>query len=422
MNKPLLVKHLGTLLSLVLVLSLNGCAFLEQFTVPGEDPEDEGGPVASVPQPDQPPYPYYPGEPTTAIYHTVKKGESLFEIAEMYGRGFRDVAAWNNLRPPYVIYPDQRLLVSTPPAEFTPEPVTAPVASVQPIQAAPLPTSGTTYHTVQRGDTLYKIATRYGQSFEQVALWNNLAPPYTISIGQSLLVSPPIGSASPVAAMPSPPPSPTTSFAPSPVVSAPISTPVMGSNVHVVQRGDTLYNISRRYNIGVQQLASLNGLAPPYPLSIGQTLQVSAGGGGMLATTPAPAASSGATYHTVARGDTLYSLSRRYGYGVDQLANWNNLSAPYNLSLGQTLQVSPGGVSASGFRTYTVDARTFLNAPATPQSAGVRDTRFHVVRRGESLASIAQRYNMTTHELSIWNGIGKPYTVYPGQRLLILSP
>jgi len=47
------------------------------------------------------------------------------------------------------------------------------------------------------------------------------------------------------------------------------------------------------------------------------------------------------SYHTVVSGDTLYSISQRYGMRVDDIAGWNQLQPPYNLSMGQRLRVSP---------------------------------------------------------------------------------
>jgi LysM repeat protein len=46
-------------------------------------------------------------------------------------------------------------------------------------------------------------------------------------------------------------------------------------------------------------------------------------------------------YHTVAEGETLFSLSQRYGATVEEMAQWNELKPPYNLSAGQSLRVSP---------------------------------------------------------------------------------
>ena len=50
------------------------------------------------------------------------------------------------------------------------------------------------WHYVRKGDTLYSVSFRYGQDYKQVAQWNHLGPPYIISPGQRLRVSPPLDS------------------------------------------------------------------------------------------------------------------------------------------------------------------------------------------------------------------------------------
>lgn len=62
--------------------------------------------------------PRYPEQPGNAEYHSVEKGETLYSIAWAYGHDVRDVANWNNIRPPYTIYPAQRVRVK-PPSQYT---------------------------------------------------------------------------------------------------------------------------------------------------------------------------------------------------------------------------------------------------------------------------------------------------------------
>lgn len=113
----------------------------------------------------------------------------------------------------------------------------------------------------------------------------------------------------------------------------------------VVQRGDTLYSIARRYNIPIRNLIEVNHLQPPYTLRIGQQLRMP-----------------GTHYHTVAKGDTLYNISKRYNVDVTSLSRTNNLQPPYTLSIGQRLAL-PGSVSAAS-STYT----------PTPQKASASTT------------------------------------------------
>ena len=88
----------------------------------------------------------------------------------------------------------------------------------------------------------------------------------------------------------------------------------------VVQRGDTLYAISRRTNAPLRALIDANNLHPPYALQAGQRLTV-----------PHVRA------YRVQPGDTLSAVARRYGVGVRELVDANALTPPYGVRVGQVL-------------------------------------------------------------------------------------
>ena len=178
------------------------------------------------------------------------------------------------------------------------------------------------YHTVQRGETLFRIAKRYGQNYREVATWNLISSPYHLEIGQRLRVT-------------KPKTKPKVIKSKTPASSSPKSDTIS----YVVQGGDTLFSIAQRYGYTVTKIAKWNGLEPPYTLSLGQHLQVEP----LLKSTQPPQGSHNnivhqsdtnkpVTYHTVVKGDTLYSISKLYGSDVSEIAAWNHLQAPYTLS------------------------------------------------------------------------------------------
>lgn len=130
----------------------------------------------------------------------------------------------------------------------------------------------------------------------------------------------------------------------------------------VVRRGDTLYAIARDNNTTIADLAEINNLKSPYNLRIGQVLKLEKPAPKEIVTPKpvepkqeikpeaksepkqaraAPKADVRVPVKTitVARGDTLYSLSRAYSVPVNDLAVMNNLSAPFALAVGQQLRV-----------------------------------------------------------------------------------
>ena len=112
-----------------------------------------------------------------------------------------------------------------------------------------------------------------------------------------------------------------------------------------VAPGDTLYSLAQMYGTTVDALARENNLSVSYALSVGQKLKVPVEKeSGAVQTVAVPADANTTTRVelseiTVAAGDTLYSLSRRYSVPVNDLAVMNNLSAPFALSVGQKLKV-----------------------------------------------------------------------------------
>ncbi len=100
-------------------------------------------------------------------------------------------------------------------------------------------------------------------------------------------------------------------------------------NSITVKKGDTLYSLSRTYNIPIRDIIEINHLTPPYTLYVGRVLRLPV-----------------ARYHTVAMGDTLYSISKRYNVDITTLSRLNNLREPYTLSIGQKLAL-PASVSSN---------------------------------------------------------------------------
>ena len=92
-------------------------------------------------------------------------------------------------------------------------------------------------------------------------------------------------------------------------------------NIYIVQRGDSLYSIARKFGTSVSEITRLNNLTG-INLGVGQSLII-------------PGSSSGNTY-IVQRGDSLYSIARMFNTSVDSIKRKNNLSSNL-LNVGQSL-------------------------------------------------------------------------------------
>jgi murein DD-endopeptidase MepM/ murein hydrolase activator NlpD len=115
----------------------------------------------------------------------------------------------------------------------------------------------------------------------------------------------------------------------------------------IVEPGQTLYSIARAHGMSVAQLASVNGLHPPYNLHAGQRLRVPGANEPRAEATYAPAQqnfSRDGRVHTVKSGETLFALGRRYGIHPYKIADFNDLPHDVSLATGQKVRI-PGGKS-----------------------------------------------------------------------------
>jgi lysozyme len=104
----------------------------------------------------------------------VKPGENLYRISLSYGLETETVAAYNGITNPNQIYVGQEIKI---PSTGSPSP-----------PATPPPTGGTRYHVVQPGENLFRISLNYNLPYTQVAAANGLSYPYTIHVGQKLII------------------------------------------------------------------------------------------------------------------------------------------------------------------------------------------------------------------------------------------
>ncbi|MBN1937524.1 MAG: LysM peptidoglycan-binding domain-containing protein [Anaerolineae bacterium] len=212
--------------------------------------------------------------------------------------------------------PTSTVVTPTPTSTTTPgTPTATPIPTSTP---TPLPPGQTVIHVVRTGDTLYSIARQYGVTVEALAYLNKITNPSRIYVGQQLIV--PRGSVQPT---------------PTPATPAPTATPAPGGTlpiVYVVQRGDTLYSIARRYGTTVQAIATLNNIVNPARIYAGQRLTIYAGSAPVPTPTPT-------RVHVVQYGETLFSIARRYGTTVWTIAMANNIYNPNFIYAGQRLVI-----------------------------------------------------------------------------------
>lgn len=216
-------------------------------------------------------------------------------------------------------------------------------------------------YTVQRGDSLWSIAKRFNVGVNELKQTNNINT-NLISVGQKLII--------------------------------PGVAPSSQTNInYVVQKGDSLWSIANANNTTVDELANLNDLDVT-TIYVGQVLKIPN-------TTQQPTPDTETTY-IVQKGDTLYSIALKYGTTAEAIINKNNLTSPV-ISIGQILTI-PSDTESTGEK----------------QDQGVTTNNTYIVQKGDSLWSISRKYNVNVNDIKLANNLSSDILTI-GQILTIPS-
>ncbi len=250
-------------------------------------------------------------------------------------------------------------------------------------------------YRVKQGDTLSKIARRYGVSVKAIAQANNIRSYRRLRRGADLVI--PVGGAARARA----------------VAASRRASTTKKLVRHRVRSGETAGQIAERYGVRLSSLRRWNKLNRRSTIRVGQRLKIystvaSGSGGG---------STRGKATHVVRRGQTIGGIARRYGVSTKELMAWNEISDPRRVRAGQKLVVSRKAVLPDTTAKHVDDLPTSTTAKV---SAGERVvTKTHRVRRGQTLGAIARRYGVSTKELMAWNEISDPRRVRAGQKLVV---
>lgn len=238
--------------------------------------------------------------------------------------------------------------------------------------------SASSTYTVVAGDTLFALANRFNITVDELMRYNNLTSS-ALRLGQVLRIPGTTGNTNPGGTTPPPP----------------VSRPTLRQG----DRGEAVSELQRLLTDLGYNTGGITGIFGPLTNTAVRNFQRDRGlsvdgivgpmtwGALLSSTTPPPGEN---TTYTVVAGDTLFSIARRFNTTVDEIVRINNLTSMV-LSVGQQLLI-PGGTGA-GTQTYTVVS-------------------------GDTLFSIARRFNTTVNEIMSMNNM-TTNVIRVGQKLLV---
>jgi LysM repeat protein len=188
----------------------------------------------------------------------------------------------------------------------------------------------------------------------------------------------------------------------------PTPEPAKSQTSYVIQKGDTLCGIARRFQIPLQKLLEENLLEKSTPIFPGQRIILP----GIRTEDLESLATNG--QYKIKPGDTLFTIAKRYGLSVAALKKANNLHSE-RIFTGQTLRIPHRGEIE-----IFPQKKSFPNEKNQPIAYSRRySDGTYVVQRGDSLFSIAKKFGIPFSELQAINNISNPRNLQIGQTLII---
>ncbi|UPT72064.1 MAG: LysM peptidoglycan-binding domain-containing protein [Flavobacterium sp. JAD_PAG50586_2] len=348
-------------------------------------------------------------------YHKVRKGDSLSEISDKYGVTMTEIKKWNHLKSSKAPMGRKLKIYTTEAVASNSRKVTKPDTTFVKESTALASNSTKTYkeekvvsykdvvkyHKVKRGDNLGEISDKYGVSVAEVKKWNklkgtNIVPGKSLKIIRNERVVTTVRREV---------------KADKNAVETAVASNEEGkpSDFYVVERGDNLFSIAKKFNVSLEDLKKWNNLED---LNVDQGIKLTLADTGNSPKEATNKAEVKVTEHVVERGENLGAIARKYDVAVSDIKDWNNLE-DNNIQLGAKLIVG---------KKYMISSENSKSANTRKESIAVNNreqVKLYYVKKGDSLYSISKKYpGVTIQDLKKWNGI-KNESLKTGMKLKI---
>lgn len=261
--------------------------------------------------------------------------------------------------------------------------------------------AGPVTYTVKSGDNPWKIAQKFDIPVERLLDANDLTDKSVLQVGQKLTI---------------------------PLAGAPEPAPGSVYKTYTVQKNDTLSEIAETQEVSLRELLDANGLTATAMLRVGLVLRIPVEAPEPEQVDPNPDPVS----HTLEKGESLWTVAKRYGVSVHDLARYNRIQVSQVLMPGQVLLI-PGADDAAADLplpaeldvTAPIEAEGILSLAAAetaePELVLENGQLVHVIEHGDTVSHLAVKYRTTRQAIFEANRLGTRDVLAAGTKVIIPS-
>jgi membrane-bound lytic murein transglycosylase D len=325
------------------------------------------------------------------VTYTVKPKESLLSIADLFNVRVSDIRNWNAIPYTTALKVGQQLNV------YVPQDKRDFYASLDKLSSTEKKTASVGgnlvsktwfFHKVRKGENLTSIANKYNVAKSEIMQWNGLSS-NKLARNQKIKI-----------------------YSDKTVDVAAERTPAKSAArvfKYKVRHGETISKIAAKFGVNPSQIRRWNHIAGN-KIQAGKVIRImnedrASSYGDNTVRTPATK-----NIYKVKKGETLAQIAEKFDVSVNNIKKWNKISRNHNLQQGQKLRIY------SDFASKEKPEKGVAKHRRGSHKAAVANV--HVVKKGESLFSIAKKYQTTTKELAKKNKIAGA-KLKPGQKLVI---
>ncbi|HMI06231.1 MAG TPA: LysM peptidoglycan-binding domain-containing protein [Flavobacterium sp.] len=371
-------------------------------------------------------------------FHKVRRGDNLSEIADRYNVSIGEIKRWNKLKgnkaplgrnlkivveervavrskkekiekPAAIVAEPSESIASVEtaaPSKITAEPKTAAEPKIFKEEKLVSYKDVTKFHKVKSGDNLGEIAAKYDVSMADIKKWNKLRN-NNIPLGKNLKI---ISNERVVTTVRKEIKTDRIALAEKAKKEQKIDTTSKEDTFYVVQKGDNLNVIARKYNVSIDDLKKWNDLSDNN-IKLQSKLKIADISNVETVEEDTPATTIKTIDYIVQKGDNLGSIAKKNNIAVSDLKQWNELEDD---------NIQPGNKLIIGKKLVIDNSQPIVEKTSKKESKikSERDEHYYV-QKGDSLFSIAKKYpGITVSDIKKWNGISGN-SLKPGMRLKI---